>query len=102
MSGKSAVFFIFLSLLAQVSNAQDVIRLKINLNDVKNVDFSNNERTIDWLNLQGIILDENSSIVIHNEENQIDLSCFSCAIRSVDSTVDMAHSYNEIGGGGTN
>jgi hypothetical protein len=102
MSGKNAVFLIFFSLVAQLSSAQDIIKLKINPIDVSNVDFSNNERTIGWLNLQGIVVDENSSIQIHNEENEINLSCFNCAIRSIDSSIDMAHSYNEIGGGGTN
>lgn len=101
MFNKKIEFIIFLSLLAQVANAQEFIKIRVNLNDVAPNTFSSIDKTFEWLNLQGITVDENSSVTFHQEENYIDLTCFNCVVRSVGNEVDMVHSYNELGGGGT-
>lgn len=95
MSSKAILFFILCALVTRVGSANELTRVTINTHYTTPIDLSSDEAVVQLLGTEGIFIDENSTISIHEEKNTIDLTCFNCVVRNVGSEVDMAHSCNE-------
>ncbi|MBP9683006.1 MAG: hypothetical protein KBD76_16515 [Bacteriovorax sp.] len=100
MSSKTIFLVIFCALVSRLGLAQEVNRVTLNVHYSAPIDLSNDKNIIELLKTEGISLDDNSTIFIHEEKNAIDLTCFDCVVRSIGAEVAYTHSYNEIGGGG--
>lgn len=95
MSSRTIIVCIFFSLVSSTIMARE------SLSKRKNVKFTFFQDTSDEdiksnLNQMGIIFDEHSTINIHEEKNYIDLTCFNCIVRSVDSNSYISGSINEL------
>ena len=101
MSSRTIIFFILCALVSRVGSAQEATRVTINTHYTTQVDLSSDKTIIELLKTEGISIDDNSTISIHEEKNAIDLTCFNCVLRSVGTEVDMPHSHNEWSGGGS-
>lgn len=42
----------------------------------------------------GIVLDEESEVFVHNEENFVNLDCFNCIISNIGHNEEVQHSFN--------
>ena len=92
ISPKTIATCIFCSLLLSSAMAME------SENDVLKIILPKNitEDTLEKkLNQMGIILDENSAIFIHEEENYINLDCFNCIVRSIGSQIALHGPFNE-------
>ncbi len=70
-------------------------RVTINVHYTTSIDLSSDKKIIELLKTEGISLDDNSTISIHEEKNAIDLTCFGYIIRIFGTEIDMAGSRNE-------
>ena len=99
MSAKKISFILFCALIARTGSAQEILRLavetKYKLSPEAQVDFTDAQSVIAALKAGGIYVDDKSSIFIHEEENSVNLTCFSCLVRDVGEQVDFHSSYNE-------
>lgn len=93
MSPRTILLCIFCSLIANKAIADETERKVIQITFPKN---ASNEIIKSNLDQMGIILDEYSTINIHDEENYINLTCFNCIVRSVDSNSHISGSINEL------
>ena len=92
MSSKTLLVCIFCSLMAETAMATETTRQTIQLSFLKDTTEENISANLDKI---GIILDEESTITIHEEKNNIDLTCFNCIVRNVNSEDYVHGSRNE-------
>jgi hypothetical protein len=92
MSSKTLLVCIFCSLVASTAIASDSNRETFQLSFPAGTTEENIKSNLDKM---GIILDEESTITIHEEQNYIDLTCFNCIVRNVNSEEYIHGSFNE-------
>lgn len=92
MSSKALWVCIFCSLMTNTARTDETTSQNIQLNFPKNSTEENIKTNLDNL---GIILDEKSTISIHEEKNHIDLTCFNCIVRNVNTEDSVLGSFNE-------
>jgi hypothetical protein len=92
MSSKTLLVCIFCSLVAGTGMAAETTRQTIQLSFPKDTTEENIRTNLDQI---GIILDEESTITIHEEQNHIDLTCFNCIVRNINSENLVHGSRNE-------
>jgi hypothetical protein len=92
MSSKTLWVCIFCSLMAGTAMTAETTRQTIQLIFPKDSTEENIKTNLDKL---GIVLDEKSTISIHEEKNHIDLTCFNCIVRNVNTEDSVRGSFNE-------
>jgi len=78
--------------MAGTAMATETTRQTIQLSFPKGTTEENMKTNLDKI---GIILDEESTITIHEEKNNIDLTCFNCIVRNINSEDEVRGSFNE-------
>ena len=93
MSSKTMLVCIFCSLMLNTVSAKEFDIKTVGIKFPKMISEENIEKSLTQM---GIFFNEYSTINIHKEENFIDLICFNCIVRSVDSNEYISGSINEL------
>lgn len=92
MSSRTILVCIFCSLISNATMANEFNRETIQINlPIENLA----ENIIEKLDQIGIVLDEESNISIHEEKSSVNLTCFNCIVRNVNSENHVRGARNE-------
>lgn len=99
MPSKNFSLLILCALFTRTGFSQDLSRssfkVKVKLELYPQFNLNSDVSVINLLKTKGIYVDEKSSITIHEEKNKIDLRCFDCLVRELNSYEAHGASYNE-------